>query len=271
MLDETSTSGKGSVSQEFIGAVQGDVAGRDVVHHHHGHGRPLTTKERAELNAKVTRLHEDFGTPGWQTWRSLHGYAGVENIDAMRLGHRDSVNAILDLMLEVAALKKMLKVASISAAQEQAASHPEEIARLSVENGRMAARADASEQRQCELERLLSLSEGKLASALDALVDTRRAGEALGHKLVTSTRRANRFAALAVLVFIGAGGAAYAAFDQAKRAALAESRLVTCEFGGDAYAVGSVVAENASRECVLGDEGIAVWQAQPPAKRVKPR
>ena len=247
------------------------MAGRDVVHHHHGHGRPLTAKERAELNAKVTKLHEEFGTPGWQTWRSLHGYSGVENIDAMRLGHRDSVNAILDLMLEVAGLKKKLLEASSVKAPEQAASRPEEVARLFVENGRLSARADAAEQKQRELEKLLSLSEGKLAAALDALRDARRASEALGEKLSATARHAKRSAALAVLVFIGAGGAAYAAFDQAKRAALAESKLVACEFGGEAYAVGSVVAENASRECVLGDEGIAVWQSQSPAKRVKPR
>jgi hypothetical protein len=272
LLDETSTSGKGGgVSQEFVGAVQGDVAGRDVVHHHHGNGRPLTAKERSELNAKVTRLHEEFRTPGWKTWRSLHGYAGVENIDAMRLGHRDSVNAILDLMLEVAGLEKRLQEASSIAAMEKAASQPEEVARLLLENGRLSARVDAAEQKQRELEKLLSLSEGKLASAINALRETRRAGEALGQELSNSTRRTKRSAALAVLVIIGAGGAAYAAFDQAKRAAIAESRLLTCEFGGEAYAVGSVVAENASRECVLGEEGIAVWQAQSPAKRVKPR
>jgi len=270
LLDETSTSGKGGVSQEFVGAVQGDVAGRDVVHHHHGNGRPLTAKERSELNAKVTRLHEEFGTPGWKTWRSLHGYAGVENIDAMRLGHRDSVNAILDLMLEVAELKRLKETSDI-AAHEQAASQPEELARLFVENGRLSARADAAEQKQRELEKLLSLSEGKLASAMGALRAARLAEEALGHRLSAWTRRTKRFAVLAVLALIGAGGAAYAAFDQARRAALAESRLLTCEFGGDAYAVGSVVAENASRECVLGEEGTAVWQAQSPAKRVKPR
>lgn len=74
----------------------------------HDSGRLLTTQERIELNNKVKLLSEDHGEPGWKTWRFLHRTIGVDSVEAMCIGHRDSAHAIIDLLLERGNLLKKL-------------------------------------------------------------------------------------------------------------------------------------------------------------------
>lgn len=68
-------------------------------------GRALTYQERVELNKQVKQLEQDYGIPSWETWRFLHKTIGVQNVGDMRLGHRDSAHAIVELMLDLAEAK----------------------------------------------------------------------------------------------------------------------------------------------------------------------
>lgn len=70
---------------------------------YHSGGRVLTKIERNELNAKVRKLENDYGVPGWQPWKFLHRIFGVDSVEDMKLGQRDAVSAILDLLLDNAA------------------------------------------------------------------------------------------------------------------------------------------------------------------------
>ncbi|WP_297572625.1 hypothetical protein [uncultured Deefgea sp.] len=70
---------------------------------YHSGGRALTKIERNELNAKVRKLENDYGVPGWQPWKFLHRIFGVDSVEDMKLGQRDAVTAILDLLLDNAA------------------------------------------------------------------------------------------------------------------------------------------------------------------------
>lgn len=89
-----------SAKQSFGGSI-GNVAGRDVVNQHiQGLGRHLTKEERNSLNSKVQELATKFDEPGWKTWKFLHRTIGVDNIENMRIEHRDPANAIVDLILE---------------------------------------------------------------------------------------------------------------------------------------------------------------------------
>lgn len=229
-----------------------------TVHHHHSQGRLLTPQERSELNTKVNRLEKEFGSPGWQTWRSLHRYAGVENIDEMRIDHRDSVNAILDLMLEVATLKAIPTSAGSSDTDRL---HARELAALAVRNGELAAKLEEAARRSAELQQLLGIAEGKLASAIDALRQAGLENAVLGRSIAASRRRARLFATLSILIGAGAAGASFAAYEQAQRAALVEQRLSVCEFEGKPYAIGSTLTGPPTRECVAGDDGVAIWRA----------
>lgn len=91
------TQGKQTV--EFSGHIDrlhvGDV--------YHSGGRALTKTERNDLNAKVRKLENDYGVPGWQPWKFLHRIFGVDSVEDMKLGQRDAVAAVLDLMLDNAA------------------------------------------------------------------------------------------------------------------------------------------------------------------------
>lgn len=102
--------------QEFNSPVGQVVQADTFTQINHVAGRLLTTQERIELNNKVKLLNEDFGEPGWKTWRFLHRTIGVENVEAMCIGHRDSAHAIIDLLLERGNLLKKLPEASGSSA-----------------------------------------------------------------------------------------------------------------------------------------------------------
>lgn len=94
-----------SAKQSFSGSID-NVAGRDVINQNiQGLGRCLTKEERNALNSKVQELATKFDEPGWQTWKFLHRTIGVDNIEEMRIEHRDPANAIVDLILDNSKLK----------------------------------------------------------------------------------------------------------------------------------------------------------------------
>lgn len=103
--------------QEFNSKVGQVVQADTFTQINHDSGRLLTTHERIELNNKVKLLNEDHGEPGWKTWRFLHRTIGVESIEAMCIGHRDSAHAIIDLLLERGDLLKKLPEASGSSSK----------------------------------------------------------------------------------------------------------------------------------------------------------
>jgi len=228
-----------------------------TVHHHHSQMRLLTQPERTELNAKVIRLEKEFGPSARQTWRTLHRYAGVDYVREMRVDHLGSTHAILDLMFEVAALK----AAKSGAPSDTDRLHARELAALAVRNGELAAKLEEAVRRSAELQQLLGIAEGKLASAIDALRQAGLENAVLGRSIAASRRRARLFATLSMLIGAGAAGASFAAYEQAQRAALVEQRLTVCEFEGKPYAIGSTLTGPPTRECVAGDDGVAMWRA----------
>ncbi|MBW3795523.1 hypothetical protein GPK29_13875 [Aeromonas hydrophila] len=85
--------------QIFQGPVE-NVAGRDVNITNELGGRPLTRKERLDLNALVERLIQEFGQERKQPWQFLHQTIGINNIGEMRLEHLKPAQALLQLMIE---------------------------------------------------------------------------------------------------------------------------------------------------------------------------
>ncbi|OCY05861.1 hypothetical protein A9X69_14270 [Aeromonas hydrophila] len=88
-----------NVHQIFQGPVE-NVAGRDVNITNELGGRPLTRKERLDLNALVERLIQEFGQERKQPWQFLHQTIGINNIGEMRLEHLKPAQALLQLMIE---------------------------------------------------------------------------------------------------------------------------------------------------------------------------
>lgn len=103
-------------TQEFkeqVGqVVQADTVTQTVTQFINDGGRSLTFQERRALNDKVKRLESEFGEDGATVWRTTHAALGVRNIEEMRLGHYGAAVAILDLMLECAALEQQLSQSS---------------------------------------------------------------------------------------------------------------------------------------------------------------
>ena len=93
------------MNQRFDGPVE-QVAAGDIHNHVNPLGRLLTKGERIELNTLVQRLEDDFGEPRWKTWRFLHRTIGVDNIDAICIGHRDSAQELLNLLMRCGELQK---------------------------------------------------------------------------------------------------------------------------------------------------------------------
>lgn len=103
------------MTQEFQGPV-GDVAGRDVIKYNHV-SRLLTKDERRTLNNLVRQLTDDFGESGQQTWTSIHRILGIDNTEAMHLDHYKPTEAILQLLLENAGLRRTTGCAENDTAQ----------------------------------------------------------------------------------------------------------------------------------------------------------
>jgi len=95
-----------------------NVAGRDVNITHELGGRPLTRRERLDLNALVERLIQEFGQERKQPWQFLHRTIGVNKIGEMRLEHLKPAQTVLELMLERAELARQVSLAQANTSQQ---------------------------------------------------------------------------------------------------------------------------------------------------------
>jgi hypothetical protein len=231
------------VKQEFNGAV-GDVAGRDIINHHHTQGRLLTKVERIELHKLVQRLETEFGEPGWQTWKFLHRTIGVENIDAMCLSHRDQADTILNLLLERASLQDELECTEAEFEQSGKA-----LTKMAERNSQLVAQLQQAQQAY---------------TALHAKVSERKPGEQCAKcaaaKEAVGTARRRMLAAGIAAVVCALAGAFFAYQAYAKRAAASPT---VCQFNGQSFSVGSVIdgQDGANIECILGTGQTPQWKS----------
>ena len=251
------------IQQTFHGPV-GLVTGGDFVEHHSHYydgGRELTKQERSELNAKVKKLEAEYDEPGWKTWKFLHRTIGIENIEAMRLGQRDSAHAILDLLLENASLQRK-------------AGSARELADVAIQNSNLKAQLKEAKEKCGRLERQLG-DGANLSSTLRSrleqassqadkyeqmLIGSVNYTQELEGKLRAAAQRGRRRLRFSLLLgLVAAAGAAFA-YTQNERAKTAEARLGGCTYAGKPYAIGSVLPGNPSRECVRTKEGRQIWQ-----------
>lgn len=228
------------IRQEFTGPV-GDVAGRDIVNHNYTQGRLLTKAERVELHKLVQRLENDFGEPGWQTWKFLHRTIGVENIEVMCLAHRDQAEAILNLLLERARLQTELEDKTDEFEQSGKA-----LTTLTERNSLLAAQLKQAQQAATALHQKMSaIKPAESCAKCEAATE-----------VIAATRRRLLFAsAVAVLGIAGAAFFAYQSRGQAKAA---------CEFGGKPYTIGSIIdnQDASDIECVTSGKGQPLqWRA----------
>lgn len=258
-------------SQVFEEKVSGQVVMGDVVNQiHHDGSRALTSQESKELNNKVKQLSENYGEQPWDTWRFLHRTIGVESVKEMRLDHRDSAHAILDLLIERAELQS-----HCNQQQNNDDDSSGDWTELIVKNSELAARLKESQTLQKRLERRLdeeverakelhsqSKSAEYAAERYETLfVNSDNLSRQLGSSLVHAQKRGRRLMALLVLFVLATIAGTATAFFQATKARAAEARLSTCTFGGKAYAVGSVIDTNPDKECIRTSDGRAVWKA----------
>lgn len=243
------------IQQTFHGPV-GLVTGGDFVEHNNYYdgGRELTKQERSELNAKVKKLEAEYDEPGWKTWKFLHRTIGIENIEAMRLGQRDSAHAILDLLVENASLQSK-------------AGSARELADVAIQNSNLKAQLKEAKERSSRLERMLG-EEVQSTSALRAQLEKTYAlvsthadrSQVLEGGLIAAIKKARRRLRFSLLLgLVAVAGAAFA-YSQNERAKTAEARLGGCTYAGKPYAIGSVLPGNPGRECVRTKEGRQIWQ-----------
>ena len=252
-------------TQEFQAEVGQVIQAETVNQIHYDQGRVLTTQERVELNDKVKEL-EEFGEPGWKTWRFLHRTIGTKNIDAMCLGHRDNAHAILDLLLECSALKRQLAQSS-TRSEEGAASQ----ATLLLQNSDLASKLKETQKGWRYSETRLAEAKAaiqELTSERDRVREDFRKAEHLLDGLSGKNRRlqfaeqlarkrGNRLIFAAVASFLLMTAAIAGAVYQTRQASAAASE---CELNGKSYAVGSGMPGRLDRECARAEDGWAEWR-----------
>lgn len=253
-----------SKKQIIYGDFNGQLANGNINNHiHHDQGRPLTGKERVEINNKVKILHEKYGEHGGRTWTFLHKTIGVESVDAMCLGHRDAAHAIVDLLLERAELAHQLKQTA-SALHQLTEKHTSFSDQL-----KFAQQAKYKlEQRLLQQERALSEAQNSVAYLRSQRTPSHCTQCASATDILGQTRKnlavliAITVVAIAVSVFFG-----YQRYSLAGQLQFAQQQLVRCEYGGSLFTVGSIIDNKNATDlrCVSGKDGFAPqWQAISP-------
>lgn len=251
-------------SEIKVSASEGaQAAARDITNHTtvvnlpESLGRPLTQQERSELNKKVQQLAEEYGQIGWKTWRFLHNTIGVENIEAMRLGQRDIARTILDLMLEVAALKRAQGSASNEEMTDDLRSELIKVQQaLQLNTARWAYESRRASEAVANSDRL------KAAAAVteQLLVKSRADCRSLELSVKSLCTRSYWLAGLLCLTSVLLATITYVSQEQAKRVDAMGARLSLCSFDGRAYPIGSVIDGRPSMECIEGGDGFSTWQ-----------
>lgn len=180
--------------QEFQETVGQVIQADNVTQILAGLGRPLTSRERKDLNDKVNRLGNEFGQPGGKTWRSLHDAIGVENIEGMRIEHLRCAHAILDLQLERAELMRD---------RDKRSSSADELVAMTACNSDLIARLDEAQAARTHAERALTTLRSRCQHSESA---ERKARE-----------RANRLLVYLVLAIALAAGTGYIRYDHVQR------------------------------------------------------
>ncbi|MCG8991467.1 hypothetical protein LH427_04810 [Laribacter hongkongensis] len=283
------------MTQEFRGPV-GDVAGRDIINHHHGSGRLLTREERRALNNLVKQLEEEFGEPGRQTWKSIHNILGIDSIEVMHLEHFKPTEAMLQLLIENAQLRQSAADgADEDALRLQLDQSASALTKLTERNSELVAQLKGARQAKADLEARLNQQSDELQNT------TAKLNRALGEPkrvvgmcpqcktssaLIATARKRLIVLTLAVVALtVTAGFFGFKAYASASAVRAAEARLQRCEFDGNTYTVGSIIdnKDAADLECVLGKDGappqwhpidskVALTRGQAqPQRQTKPR
>ncbi|VVD97667.1 hypothetical protein PCO31110_01973 [Pandoraea communis] len=261
------------MTQEFHGQV-GEVAGRDIVNHHHAKGRPLTKDERRSLNNYVKQLEDEYGESGKQTWTSIHRILGNDNIEEMSIEQLKPTEAILQLLLSNAQLKRQAASAGndpdlttkLRLLADQLSSAIAERDDLKTKLVQYHQAYTSLEKRFKSQARDLEASESKYSRLMEAadevsLINERNKAAVSDLANVRHSARRLRIWALLALTVAAAGGYGTYAFRQ--QAIAARSALNGCSFGGKPYSLGSIIdnPQAPDIQCVsMGNGRRPEWQ-----------
>ncbi|KWZ43762.1 hypothetical protein WS72_13450 [Burkholderia savannae] len=239
----------------------------------------------------MSRLDQEFGQSGAQTWSSIHRILGVNSIEDIHLEQYNPTEAILQQLFEIAQLRSSLANRG-DGADESVPIVQEALTTLTERNGRLVTELDQQRRAYGELEQRFkkqadamqslrastATAEGKANRWMDSLLKAADRVEELQKEIANQeTRVANLTASLAVaeeragsaklnfraiavaLFFATACGAVlwYKAHSSEKALAQLQSQSKQCMFAGKPYAIGSII-DNPSApdvECVLSEHG----------------
>ncbi|ALS60686.1 hypothetical protein [Pandoraea norimbergensis] len=239
------------MTQEFHGQV-GEVAGRDIVNHHHSKGRPLTKDERRSLNNYVKQLEDEYGESGKQTWTSIHRILGNDNIEEMSIEQIKPTEAILQLLLSNAQLKRQAASAGndpdltvkLRLLADQLSSVIAERDKIKTQLVQYHQAYTSLEKRFKSQTRDLEASENKYSRLMDAADEVSQINErnkAAVSALANVRHSVRRLRILALLAFAAAATGGYGTYAFREKALTAQSALNGCAFDGKPYSVGSII------------------------------
>jgi len=272
------------MTQEFKGPT-GDVAGRDVIKHVHGGGRPLSKVERRGLNNLVKLLETKYGQPGQQTWSALHNKLGVDGIEMICHDQLMPAEAILTLQIENAELRrKESQHLDDRVSRDTLKQSADAMAILSGKNAQLSAALQSYQQACNDLNARLNRQSAELRDALSRAQQAEALAKArtvvgyctqcqAANSAVASSRR-KLLVSTAVAVMASAAAAYFAAGDQAwaEPETTVPPSAPTCQFDGHPYSPGSTITRqgDALRCDVTKDKPGPHWSKVDDDKPKKP-
>lgn len=279
-------------NQTVSGDFSGQLAGGDILNqHHHYHESPkLTDAERWELNRKVDQVEEVSGHPAKAVWGQLNRIIGRKLAD-FRLEHKASAHTILDLWIEIGGLK------------DELAGSAKALTRLTELNAEQASKLRNTERtidylkqnpsQSSELSKKLLSAEQELqsfrqryqrqASEIEELTRSLKQAQstrvsshciscsATNYELSNTKKKLFGWIVAAAIAAVTTGSSITLYRQEAAKLEAANARIQTCEYGGQAYRLGSVIDfPNAPDIQCIADSGgqVARWEKlQSPPKR----
>lgn len=254
--------------------VSGGVAARDIVNHHHAKGRLLTKEERRTLNNYVKQLEDEYGEPGKQTWTSIHRILGNDSIEAMSIDQLKPTEAILQLLLSNAQLRRQ----SVSAGNDpDLAGKLHEVvnslATVTAERDKLKQFVaqyyrtynSLEERHKAQTTAFRSLEEkySKLLDDAVRLSGNSKRGLAAVSQLDAETRRSKRLKVYLGLTLFLICAMGYGALAFRNQAVAARAAIGGCQYEGKTYSLGSVIdnPDAPDIECRPGPSGRPpTWQ-----------
>lgn len=232
--------------------VSGGVAARDIVNHHHGKGRLLTKDERRTLNNYVKQLEDEYGEPGKQTWTSIHRILGNDSIEAMSIDQLKPTEAILQLLLSNAQLKRQAvsagndpdltaKLRDVVTSLSTVSAERDKLKQYVAQYYRTYNSLEERHNSQTAAYKSLEIKYSKLLDDAVRLSQNRKQADAAIGQLHVETRRSGRLKVCLGLSLVLICAVGYSAFTYRNQWIAARAAIGGCQYEGKTYSLGSVI------------------------------